>query len=213
MVPCHNRIFGVLFPQFQPAFYVFPKCCPCVLGHRNPLHYLLPPSSSKVPSLFDFHLASFLPLPYSFLCSARTVHPPLFFSHSQAHRNSFSASFTQACYKIGLSPSFCWFAKSLSALIKFSHTPSGIACAFLIPLSDWHCHPVCTTSNLLGALHSQFSPQFEHHKLQCFFFLLLSPFAVDTHQMKSSSGKQLQHEQQIRKRDTSMSSGWRDDSP
>ena len=30
---------------------------------------------------------------------------------------------------IGLSPSFCWFACSLSALIKFSHRPCGTACA------------------------------------------------------------------------------------
>ena len=29
----------------------------------------------------------------------------------------------------GLLPSFCWFGKSLSALIKLSHTPCGAACA------------------------------------------------------------------------------------
>ena len=29
----------------------------------------------------------------------------------------------------GLSPSFCWFAKSLSALIKLSHIPYGVTCA------------------------------------------------------------------------------------
>ena len=39
---------------------------------------------------------------------------------SQALRNTFSVSFTQAVtiLCIGLSPSFCWFASNLSALIK-----------------------------------------------------------------------------------------------
>ena len=55
------------------VLYFFQKCCLCVLGHEDSLSCLLPPSFSKGPSLFDFHLASLLPLPYSFICSARAI--------------------------------------------------------------------------------------------------------------------------------------------
>ena len=64
-------------PTVPVAFYFSPKCCPCVLGHRSPLSCLRLPSLSRGLSLFDFHLASLLPLPYSFLCSARTTPPSL----------------------------------------------------------------------------------------------------------------------------------------
>ena len=70
---CHNRVFEVLLPQFQSrlissqnvvfAFWVIKILLPC----------LWPPSFSTGLSLFDFHLASLLPLPYSFLCSAPTI--------------------------------------------------------------------------------------------------------------------------------------------
>ena len=70
---CHNRVFEVLFHSSSRVLYFFPKCCLCVLGHEDSLSCLLPPSFSKGPSLFDFHLASLLPLPYSFLCSARAI--------------------------------------------------------------------------------------------------------------------------------------------
>ena len=60
-------------PTVPVVFHFFPKWCLCVLGHEDSLSCLFPPSSSKGPSLFYFHLASLLPLPYSFLCSARAI--------------------------------------------------------------------------------------------------------------------------------------------
>ena len=76
-VQCHNRVFEVLFPQFQSlltssqnvvfAFWVT-NFLPCLW---------LPSFSRRLSFFFDFHLASLLPLPYSFLCSARTIPPSL----------------------------------------------------------------------------------------------------------------------------------------
>ena len=71
-VQCHNRVFEVLFPQFQSRFLFFPRWCLCVRSHKNPLSCLWPPSFfQRALAFFDFHFASLLPLPYSFLCSAR----------------------------------------------------------------------------------------------------------------------------------------------
>ena len=81
---------------------------------------------------------------------------------------------------IGLSPSFFWFAKNLSALTRLSHKPNGAACV-LNTFASLAFTPSCTTSILLGALRSYWPPQAAHHHLQCFFFLLLpSPCPVDT---------------------------------
>ena len=110
---------------------------------------------------------------------------------SQALHNSFSAAFTNAFHHlsvtvllIGLAPSFCWFASSSSALIMYTHRPCGAACA-LITFAGLALAPVCTTSNLLGALHLYFSPQIAHHQLQC-------SLPTETHHMLSSTGKLLQ---------------------
>ena len=94
--------------------------------------------------------------------------------------------------RTGLSPSFCWFAMSISAVIRLSHSPNDAASALkTFPLSA--VAPICTTTILVCALHSYWPPHAAHHQLQCFFFLLLpSPCPVDTHHTLSSTGKQLQ---------------------
>ena len=77
-------LWGV-FPTVPVAFYFFPKCCLCVLCHKNLLHSLWPPSSSKGPSLFDFHLASLLTLPFSFLVVIAQLLPSAAFNSFADH--------------------------------------------------------------------------------------------------------------------------------
>ena len=73
-----------------------------------------------------------------------------------------------------------------------SHKPCGAACA-LNTFASLASVSSCTTSTLLGALHSCLPPHTAHHQLQCFFFLLLpSACLVDTHQIQSSKAKLLQ---------------------
>ena len=107
--------------------------------------------------------------------------------------DSFSASYMLACDDVwvGLSQSVHWFAKSLSALNKWSHNPNGAACA-LHTFVSLALVPSCTTSILLGALHSYWPPHTAHHQQQCFFFLLMSsPCPVETHQTLSFKVKLL----------------------
>ena len=68
---------------------------------------------------------------------------------SQALHNFFSASFTKARNNtlVGLSPSFCWFAIDQ----VFTQT---LRCRLRFKTFAWLAlTPVCTTSNLFGALH------------------------------------------------------------
>ena len=68
---------------------------------------------------------------------------------------------------------FCWFASSLSALIKLSHSPNGAACA-LNTFAPLALTTSCTTTILLGALHSYRPPRAAHHQLKCFFFSVVA---------------------------------------
>ena len=65
-VQCHHWIFEVLFPQFQSRFVSSQNVVLAlwVIKILSTISCRL--QSSKMPSLFGFHLASLLPLPYSF---------------------------------------------------------------------------------------------------------------------------------------------------
>ena len=69
-------------------------------------------------------------------------------------------------------------------MIKLSHSPCGAACA-LNTFASLALAPSCTTSNLLGALQSHTT----NYNVSSFCCCRLR---VDTHQMSSSKGKQLQ---------------------
>ena len=94
---------------------------------------------------------------------------------SQSVHDASSASFVQACFlcfESGYHHLLCCFARSLSALIKLSQRPRCAACA-LNSFASLALVPICTTSILLGALHSPWPPHTAHHQPQRFFFLLL----------------------------------------
>ena len=116
-------------------------------------------------------------------------------------------------FRIGLSPCLCWFASSLSALIKFSQSPRGTACA-LKTFASSSFVPSCTNRILLGALHSYFPLHTAHHQLQChFFLLLLSPCPIDTHQNVVLQKETVAVRADVRQRDSSPSTDWRNGLP
>ena len=79
---------------------------------------------------------------------------------------------------IGPFPSFCRFARRLSASIKLRFED----------LALFEFAPICTTTILLGALHSYWRPHAAPHQLQCFFFLLLpSPSPVSSVRLRHTS--------------------------
>ena len=78
----------------------------------------------------------------------------------------------QACYG-ALNRCFCWFASSVSALIRLSYSSNGAACA-LNTFASLALAPICTTNFLFGALHSYWPPQAAHHQLQCFFLSVVA---------------------------------------
>ena len=78
-VQSQNRVFEVLFPQFQSRF---------MSSYDVVFEFWV----VKIPSpvfgrLFDFHVvASFLQLPYSILCRARTILPVSAFNNTFVDR-------------------------------------------------------------------------------------------------------------------------------
>ena len=68
-------------------------------------------------------------------CLAHQLSPPQVVYHDKLSEHVLNFEPTSALNTLyttiltGLSPSFCWFAKSLSALIKLSQTPCGATCA------------------------------------------------------------------------------------
>ena len=87
----------------------------------------------------------------------------------------------------GLSPSFCWLASSLTALIKFSRTLRHRL--FAPPATCW------------ALSNHNFSPQTAHHQPQCFF-------PAET---RSPPRENCFSWAQVRHSDTSLSSRWRND--
>ena len=108
--------------------------------------------------------------------------------------DAFSASFVQACND-ALNRAvtiFLLVRQQLERTDQGSQSPKGAACD-LTPFASVALTPSCRTSILLGASQSYWPPHAAHHQLECFFILLLpSPCPVDTQQMWSSNGKQLQ---------------------
>ena len=111
-----------------------------------------------------------------------TFFDSMFFPISTAARSSTEMNFSspsiilsrlfccKPCTTIstGLSPSFCWFAKSLSAWIKLPQTLFGAACA-RNTFASRRFMLSCTTKILFGAFQSYWPPQAAHHQLHCLF--------------------------------------------
>ena len=116
----------------------------------------------------------------------------------QALHNVFFCCWHKSLFWIGLLLSFCWFAHSLRALIKFTHTHVAASHALWTPLPDWHCH-LCT-----------------HSPLMFFSTNYARPTAVllpGWNPPRVVFVKTVAIRAQIRNRNISLSFDWRDDSP
>ena len=86
---------------------------------------------------------------------------------------------------------------SRSALIRFSQSPCGIACA-LKTFASSSFVPICTTRSQLGALHSYLSPQILSNRYPPKTFLQRKTVAMQA---------------DVRQCNSSTSTNWRNDSP
>ena len=176
------RLFGRghASPRQSAAVPTFRNCCGCVDESPQCLQFIRSqcylicsiPDGGLWVSLTDI---GFLDMKRS--CALRVNDPPPTAPRLSARTKLLSPStmpllllsckpVTMLC--LGLSPSFCCFAKSFSALIRLSHRPIGAACAPKTFASvAWA--PSCATSILVGALHSYWPPQAAHHHLQSSF--------------------------------------------